>query len=142
MSSASSSRSACRSSRVDSARSERSQAKVTSRARIRVGTSPIPQATAPPARWSASRSTAHGRCRPSKKLGASKVVPLVSATPKKAWEEMVPNRMTSSSTGGQRLGPGSTPTSTQAKRHPASRKCAVISTCPVCVRSASSNRGE
>jgi hypothetical protein len=75
-----------------------------------------------------------------KKSGASRVVPVMMETPKKAWNAIVAKSTMSRSAGLHFGGPGSMPTSTQAKRYPAMRKWTVMTRCPVCVVSASSNR--
>ena len=51
-----------------------------------------------------------------KNSGANRLLLPVMITPRKAWKEIVAKSTTSSTTGGQRLGPGSVPMSTQVKR--------------------------
>ncbi|CPU64720.1 Uncharacterised protein [Mycobacteroides abscessus] len=60
-------------------------------ARMRVGSSPMPHATAPPRCWSAMALGPHSRPRRPNHSGTSSSSPDVSATPKNAWNAMVAN---------------------------------------------------
>ena len=62
-------------------------------------------------------------------------------TPKKAWKLIVVKRMTRSARGDHFFGPGSIPMRTHVNMYPVARKCAIMSTCPVWVLSASSKSG-
>ena len=107
-----------------------------------VGASPKPHAISPARSWSASSCGPHGRLICSKKPGASTNCVPVSATPKKAWNEIVAKRMRSSIVGDHFGGPGSMPMSTQVKRYPVRKKWASMSRCPEWVVSATSNSGD
>ena len=70
----------------------------------------------------ASTSVRHDTWIAVKKAGARTVGPIIKATQKKAWKEIVPSRMMSRNDGAHFGGPGSTPIRTQAKRYPVRTK--------------------
>ena len=82
----------------------------------RVGSSPMPQAIAPPYCWSAIGERPQVRPSAVRTSGASRLLPCVRATPKKAWNAIVANSTSSRSGNAGLAGPGSIPISTDANR--------------------------